>query len=171
MTPKKSNEDRLKEHLEQLRAYKKKHGHINAKAKEGPLGKWLNRKRQQYKEGKLDNDLKTYLEELGIRWSHSHAKMEELKEYIEQHGHSNVPKCEEYASLARWTTQQRESYRAGTISEERIAELEELGFDWSFTEDKSKKDAPIIKSHSERLQEHMEQLRAIREAKAAIAKK
>ena len=53
-----------------------------------------------------------------------------LAEYRERHGHCLV-KRQESVPLAKWTTRQREHYRAGALSAVRVQKLEALGFSWN----------------------------------------
>ena len=36
-----------------------------------------------------------------------------------------------HPDLGRWVSQQRQNHKKGTLSEERIRQLEEIGFEWS----------------------------------------
>lgn len=99
------------------------------------------------------------LEELGFVWSAKgrggedqnaklrwNKRLEELKAYKEEHGDCLVPsKYPSNPQLSRWVGNQRQHYRAymeakesgtndtlaGAMNENRIAQLEELGFAWN----------------------------------------
>ena len=92
------------------------------------------------------------LEEIGFEWSISDkvpwdTRYEELKQYKEKYGTCRVPQVKNnpYKRLANWVTTQRQGYsqfmkakgagepatnRKG-MTEERIALLEKIGFEWS----------------------------------------
>ena len=54
-----------------------------------------------------------------------------LKVFKDLHGHCNVPqKYTEDLELGRWVSRQRVSYRAKTLSQDRIDKLNGLGFVW-----------------------------------------
>ena len=55
----------------------------------------------------------------------------ELIEYKEKYGHSRVPMShKENKPLANWVMSQRNFFAKGKLAQERIAQLEELGFEW-----------------------------------------
>jgi hypothetical protein len=60
-------------------------------------------------------------------WSHG---LQALKEYKAREGHCNVPRIhkEGYVNLGAWLNEHRSAYNKGTLSTERIAILEEVGF-------------------------------------------
>ena len=47
--------------------------------------------------------------------------------YKTEHGHCNIPQW----FIGEVATRQREVYRKGKISEERVQKLDHLGFDWT----------------------------------------
>jgi len=69
------------------------------------------------------------------QWS---ARFQDLQEFHRQKGHCCVPHgCPEYPVLARWVKRQRYQYKlrnddkASTMTVERIAALEDIGFVWN----------------------------------------
>lgn len=143
------------ERLEELKAYKVIHGDANVPtlSKENPsLGHWVHDQRKQYR---LFNEKKQtamtphrieQLEAVGFKWAlQRHTTMkswaerfEELKTYKAEKGDCNVPiRFKGNPSLGQWVSTQRQEYGAKNkntktnINEQRISELEGIGFIWS----------------------------------------
>lgn len=58
--------------------------------------------------------------------------LKELQRFVEKHGHARVPeKWPENPPLARWLAYNRTKYRANTLEEEKVKQLEELGMAWN----------------------------------------
>ena len=58
---------------------------------------------------------------------------EETLRYKKQHGNANAPhsyKTPEGFNLGSWQSTQRENFRNGTLEQDRIKKLEEIGFVW-----------------------------------------
>mmetsp|Transcript_13816 Transcript_13816/g.33438 ORF Transcript_13816/g.33438 Transcript_13816/m.33438 type:complete len:556 (+) Transcript_13816:179-1846(+) len=92
-----------------------------------------------------------------------HERLEELKQFKADHGHTNVPKNVEFKSLGRWVNNQRQYYKkreqgeSSSLTEDRINSLEELGFIWSMNTPVSEKRAKTLQTQwEERLQELQE---------------
>ena len=137
--------------LEQLKAYKKKHGDClvpNKFKEDNALGRWVDKQRQDYrklKEGKASvmNDEKIRkLEELGFCWSVDefvwNNRFEELKKYKEEKGNCLVP--HNYVGntqLANWVIQQRQELKKlstgkrSAMKVERFNKLNSLNFEWN----------------------------------------
>lgn len=110
------------------------------------LARWVNYVRTSYKNGKLSEQRRVSLEELGLnlqfedrqaRQAFWDARYSELVDYKQEHGDCEVPqKYKRKPKLASWVTGQRTAYRDGTMSEERYAKLNDLGFrfTWSVRE-------------------------------------
>ena len=131
------------ERYEQLRAYKRAHGDCNVPekyAKNRQLGRWVKWQRQYHKIGKLSDQRRELLEEMGLQWAIGTGnnfrkdeqwseRLEQLRAYKAEHENCNVP--ERYAKnrqLGRWVQKQRETYKSGKLSHQRRARLEEIGF-------------------------------------------
>jgi hypothetical protein len=120
----------------ELKRYKEKYGHCNEtlyKERLQPkLAAWVNKQRKLQKEGRLRADRQTRLDELGFVWNTLDAAwFIELKRYKEEYGDCNVrQKWRHNLKLAAWVSFQRVQERAGKLSAERKARLDELGFDW-----------------------------------------
>jgi hypothetical protein len=141
--------------VKELKAFKAKYGHCQVPKLYKPnpgLGRWCARTRAQYRIFKnsrrcpLTQDKIDMLTELGFSWTstlkHSpnvswEAKLNDLKAYKDRVGNTNVPKnYKEDKELASWTRNQRAQYMAkkrgkkSPMTDERIARLEEIGFEW-----------------------------------------
>jgi hypothetical protein len=113
------------------------------------FAEWIHRQRTAYasmvkdaKPNPLAQSRMAMLEEIGFNFTvHTDKWMEQyniLKEYKEKHGHCQVPThYAENPRLGRWTHTQRHQrrlksklYKKSSISQERIALLDDLGFNW-----------------------------------------
>ena len=56
-------------------------------------------------------------------------RLDELTKYRAKHGDCKVP--ESQGSLGRWVSRQREVYKKGTLSKERVQRLDNIGFSWA----------------------------------------
>ena len=134
--------------LEDLLAYKEKHGHTHVKQKEDKsFYKFCWDMRQARKNPEKSNmvltaDRTASLDALGFDWTAAAAKksfeqrMEDLQAYKEKNGHFNVKERED-KSLYRFCLDIRRARNNPgkshhvRINEERIASLDALGFDWT----------------------------------------
>ena len=124
-----------------LEDYVARENHPNAPAghvEDGyKLGQWCNHQRQSYKKGEMSEERVVRLEALGFVWDPLEAAWEKGFEHLElfvaREGHANMPTghVEDGYRLGTWCGNQRQSYRQGRMSEERIARLEALpGWTW-----------------------------------------
>jgi hypothetical protein len=138
------------ERFEELLEFRSRIGHClvpNNFPVNPPLAQWVKRQRYQYKlkqqskRSTMSDERVQALEEIGFVWdSHSACwdeKLEELLQYREVHGHCNVPsRFAENRQMAVWVKRQRRQYKfycegkPSSMTEERIAILEGLGFQW-----------------------------------------
>ena len=133
----------------ELVAYKEEHGDCNVPCDfkgNKQLGTWVDTQRahyQQLKKGKkssITNERIAKLNEIGFVWDAYEAawtaRFAELVAYKAKHGDCNVPKNEENKELGTWVNKQRAEYRllmngkSSTMTGERIAKLDEIGFKW-----------------------------------------
>ncbi|OGH66394.1 MAG: hypothetical protein A3J66_02960, partial [Candidatus Magasanikbacteria bacterium RIFCSPHIGHO2_02_FULL_47_14] len=125
--------------FDELRAYKALHGHCNVPCgwTENPeLANWVSNQRVEYKAGKLSAERIALLEAEGFVWDPLEAiwylRLAELRAFKAKAGHCNVPHVwKENQELAHWVGAQRQAYKAGKLSAERIALLEAEGFVWN----------------------------------------
>ena len=103
------------------------------------LGVWVNKQRQAYKKGKLPQERITRLKTLaGWMWETLNQQWEEgfsaLEAYIAEHGDARVSqthKTQDSFALGDWINGQRQAYKKGRLSQERITRLEALpGWVW-----------------------------------------
>ena len=137
--------------LQELIAYKETEGHLNVPQNypANPLlGRWINTQRKEYKKyienqpSQITERRIQVLEDMGFifdLYEHSWQTMyQQLKEYIDTHGDSYVPKrYEENPVLGTWVQTQRTNYKLLTESPEsiyfpkhRIDALNALDFVW-----------------------------------------
>ena len=170
---KKCTRKSFEQRIDDLRAYKEKHGHVNVKTSEDrslyEFCSHMRRARHNPEKSAraLTDDQVASLDALGFDWSVSERqavksfdqRIEDLQAYQEKHGHVNVKKGKEVEdkSLYSWLGEMRRARKhpeksTTLINEERIASLDALGFDWAVKEH-------IVKSFEQRI----EDLRAYKE--------
>jgi len=130
---------------DELKEYKQEYGDCNTLSnlrENKSLSFWVSNQRAKYKNKKLSNERIKLLEDIGFEWSQAYRaprefaekwnKMyEKLKEYKQEHGDCNVPSTyQKNKSLAIWIRNQRADYNEGTLSEDRIKHLTNIGFKW-----------------------------------------
>jgi hypothetical protein len=88
-------------------------------------------------------------------------RFEELKAFKEKHGHCNVPwKWKENLPLFYWVRRMKDKKRAGALSEERVAMMEDIGFEWVKGQNKERERK---KQHAALLEQKRKQLKHERE--------
>jgi hypothetical protein len=122
------------ESFTELLAYKEKHGDTNVpQSWPTGLGSWVSDTRKDWKNGSLSEERVKRLTEIGFEWTPRHSSWEsmfaELLAYKEKCGDTNVTRR---TILGRWVSGQRSAKRKGSLSEERIHKLNEVGFDWDW---------------------------------------
>jgi len=142
--------EQWKARYEELIQFRDTYGHClvpNTYARHPTLFRWVKRQRYQFKllnEGKqstMTTERIAVLNDIGFVWdtltSQWETRLNELKEFRELHGHSNVPSTYgENPKLAIWVKCQRRQYKKlsqnqpSNISEERIKKLNQLDFVW-----------------------------------------
>ena len=107
--------DVRKHHIDELKAFKKEHGHCDVPSKYQPnpaLGSWVAGLRQRNKRGKLDKKTIHCLNTLGFRWVWRvtlEQRIHDLKAFKKKHGHCDVPmRYPLNASLGRWVNAVRQ---------------------------------------------------------------
>mmetsp|Transcript_18497 Transcript_18497/g.45825 ORF Transcript_18497/g.45825 Transcript_18497/m.45825 type:complete len:297 (-) Transcript_18497:126-1016(-) len=138
------------EKFEDLIEFRKMFGHCHVPhyyQQNAPLAQWVKRQRYQYKlkvDGKrstLSDERIRLLNKIGFIWNSHDAVWEErwneLAIYKRLHGDCIVPSnYEKNPQLAVWVKRQRRQYKfynenkATSMTKERIAKLEKLGFAW-----------------------------------------
>lgn len=146
-----ADEESWHNRYQELQEYRAEHGDclVSANYSNAPLAKWVGQQRFQYKlftEGKPGGIAKEridLLNELDFVWNTFDAiwstRYEELRQYHARHGNCRVPfEYPENPALAYWVIEQRRTYKqtirdgnSQGMPEERIKQLEELGFEWN----------------------------------------
>jgi superfamily II DNA or RNA helicase len=123
----------------ELEAYAREHGnpHVPRTHTDTKLASWvwiqrIRREKNYGSQPKLTNDQITLLDKLGFRWDVRGEKwaerIEQLKQFREQHGHCDLSEDEE---LKSWAQMQRSSQAEGKLDPERKSQLDALGFPWT----------------------------------------
>ena len=139
--------------FQKLKKYKETHRDCSVPQRHGPLGRWVDKQCQDYrqlKNGKsspMSDDRIQKLESIGFQWSFRciqlkngetvqwDARFQKLKKYKETHRDCSVP--QRHGPLGRWVDKQCQDYRqlkngkSSPMSDDRIQKLESIGFQWS----------------------------------------
>ena len=130
--------------FDELVQYKNKHGDCNVPKSRGKLGMWVNSQRVAYRAEALAQDHIDRLESIGFEWALTKKKkakknvpwetrFNELVEY----GDIKVPAGQ--GQLGGWVSAQRQQYKKGKLSQDRIDRLERIDFDWAPPRGRSRK--------------------------------
>ena len=122
--------------------YKEKYGDLKIpveyRTNKVNLGAWLQRMRQNYKNGKLSKERIRLLEALGVNWEvqemNWNTNYEAAREYARKHGDLRVPRnymTPEGIALGNWIQNMRTANRLRTLSPERFEALDRIGMIWS----------------------------------------
>ena len=104
------------------------------------LGDWVSNQREKYRAGTLDEERRTRLEEIGMRWELPDSwerRYELAKMYSEENGNLNVPHdyIAEGVWLGKWLDEQRmirDGKRKGKmLTQEQIDKLDAIGMIWT----------------------------------------
>ena len=136
-------EEAWEENFLELQRFREEHGHCKVPKRypQNPfLGVWVSVQRYAFKKGKLSEDKIERLEEIGFVWDVLEEEWEknflELQRFREEHGHCKVSEgYPQNPQLAVWVKTQRNDFKDGKLSENKIARLEELGFVWDIFEE------------------------------------
>ena len=127
-----NNKNHINNRLKALKEYKAKHGHVNVRAgQDQSLYDWCLKVKKE--EVKLNTEQLAQLEELGFDWTHKRnmsidQRLKALRKYKAKHGHVDVQQRKDQ-SLYEWCLRvKKEEVKLNT---EQLAQLEELGFDWT----------------------------------------
>jgi len=136
--------------LQELQEFHQTHGHcrVPQKYSQNPsLGMWVStmrvefKKRENGKQSSMTAELIAELNNLGFDWvvvsEAWEMRLQELQEFHQTHGHCRVPtKYPQNPSLGIWVVRmraefkKRENGKQSSMTAERIAKLNNLGFDW-----------------------------------------
>jgi hypothetical protein len=146
-----SSQDKWNRHwnamYQRLIDYKRINGHCNIPKEweeDRPLARWVGSQRVLFKKGLLSDDRIRQLEKLQFLFSihartvleyddlmwNRHYKM--LRWFLGENGHCNVPPSYEKDGfeLGAWVQDQRRIYGVGSLREDRMEILNDLGFSW-----------------------------------------
>jgi Helicase associated domain/Homing endonuclease associated repeat len=136
-------EEQWEMHFYELKKFKKKFGHCDVSlGRNNPyylLGMWCNHQRhnKKFQPLKFSPDRERKLNAIGFSWVIFDKKFEnklwELKQFKKKYGHYNVSASEDnnpYFPLSCWVRAQRMHYHRRTLKAERIAKLNNIGFNW-----------------------------------------
>ena len=122
-----------------LLEYKAKHGDCDVpRRRQGKLGPWVSFQRRLYLADSLAQDRIDRLDSISFSWSRKgcgvqwETQFNEL-EYNARHGDCDVPQKRQ-GKLGTWVSNQRLMYKHGNLSEDRIGQLNGIGFKWSLKE-------------------------------------
>jgi hypothetical protein len=140
-------EEQFEKGFQETLLYKNSTGNPNAdvrhKTPEGfRLGTWQSHQRSNYRKGILSSERIERLEKIGFIWDILEEQFEngtqETLLYKNSTGNPNVParhKTPKGFLLGIWQGNQRNSYKKGEISSDRIKRLEKIGFIWDILEE------------------------------------
>lgn len=122
-----------------------------------PLARWGRVQRRERRRGKLDAARIAALDEIGFVWAPRTAadkwqqRVDEMASFRARHGHTNVPvNYPANRQLGLWVFHQRQFYKKGVITPERIHQLEAAGFNWSVRAQTWEKNFALFKAHVQR---------------------
>ena len=123
----------------ELKLFQKSYGHCNVPkiwSENQQLANWVGRQRRSKSQGKLSSPHIQRLSEIGLIWDTLDAAWEDkfvsLKTFKKTYGHCNVPNGYfEDTQLGTWVERQRRLKKKGKLNENRIQQLEQIGFIWN----------------------------------------
>ena len=134
----------------ELEEYKREFGDCNVPQRYGgnpQLGLWVFNQRQRYQQMKLSSERIEALESMGFEWARPRGggrkpdnsawwkRFAELEEYKQEHGDCNVPyRYKANPQLGLWVRDQRANYKNSRLADERIQNLNAIGFVWDSQE-------------------------------------
>lgn len=123
--------------------YKETYGELNVpsgySSDDGyKLGAWIANQRTRSKNGRLTEEQREKLEEIGMQWAvladRWQIGYEHAKAYFEKSGALNVPSkyvCSDGFALNNWIVTQRKAYKDGKLTHQRIRLLQGIGMIWN----------------------------------------
>lgn len=144
-------------YFQELKLYYKKHGNIDVSlgfiSKNGlKIGKWLARRRKDYKKNKLDKMTILELNKLNIKWDIFKDKWNSMyeiaKKYYNEHGNILISAkyvTEDKIHLGDWISRQRQKYNNNLLTKIQIKKLNSIGMVWNPNEEKWIKNYELAK--------------------------
>ncbi|MGM9878718.1 MAG: helicase associated domain-containing protein, partial [Bacilli bacterium] len=127
------NSEKWEKTYEKVKKFYEENGRFPKRGEE--CGNWLNTQRQSVREGKLSEERMKKLEEIDKDWNKSKEEInsekweetyEKVKTFYEENG--RLPKQTE--ECGGWLNKQRQSFKKGKLSDEKIKKLEEIDKNW-----------------------------------------
>jgi hypothetical protein len=130
--------------LDRLARFHRRFGHCRVPvvwAGTSSLSEWVKRQRHLKQQGVLSQDRWRRLKTLGLDWKKDGSldprwerSFLSLREFRRRFGHCRVPsEWADNVNLSRWVVKMRRLNRAGRLSGEKLARLNEVGFVWDVT--------------------------------------
>lgn len=132
------------EHFAALTTYRDQHGNVDVPhgytTESGlKLGGWVAHQRTRHKKGRLPEEQRRLLEELGMRWSMSETSMlavlEDLEEFHRQHGHLRPERgyrgTRSQVDIAYRLGEWRTAHEKGALPEATVKRLNALDSSWA----------------------------------------
>ena len=124
------SEEEWQKKFNELKAFKLEHSHASPKISHPSLGTWCCTQRYSYNKGKLNQQKIELLDSINFKWDRFEAewqeKFKELKAFKFEHGHTS-PNTKD-GSLGTWCGTQRQEYKKGKLSKEKIELLISINF-------------------------------------------
>ena len=115
-----------------------RHGHCRVPHNDNSLWQWLRSHRDGRRAGLVTEAQIKKLEAIGFSWNPLDEQWEKMfdtyRDYVKRYGQVTVQKREK--TLWTWVAAQRVKAKKGTLSQERIDRLNELGFIWSVLDER-----------------------------------
>ena len=136
------------ERLQQLKEFREQNGHCRVPNRHpSGLGKWIADQRRR--KDVMTQERWAQLDDAGMEWEKEKKytwedRMEKLRSFREEHGHTNVPPNHTDQDLARWVRNVRHMYtlrkkgKSSRLTDARVGGLVVLGFDFEGYEGRSK---------------------------------
>ena len=121
---------------ENARTYYEKYGDLKVPKSDKTLYKWILSQRNNYRNHRINKSQYLKLSEIGMIWEIEDSwnqKYYEAKKYYEKNGNLDIPAgyiSENGVNLGVWYRRNRDEYRKGILSDERIKLLENIGVNW-----------------------------------------
>lgn len=144
-----AKDDRWMSSYHQAEHYKSKHGKFPARTdtseEAGTIYRWISNQKQSFKNGTLSKERKRLLESIGLAikvksaedlWNENYAL---LTNFLQKNSRfpttTDAQLNESVYAVYRWMLHQREAYKKGRLSQDRIEKLESIGFVWDAKKD------------------------------------
>jgi len=124
-------DDEWENMFHELEEWKTEHGNSDVPQRSGRLGSWVHYMRFYSKGGKLSQDRRDRLDEIGFCWNVTDdrwmAKYQDACNFKTEHGNFDVPASH---SLYNWISYQRKLYQDASLPQDRVELLSKIDFDY-----------------------------------------